>query len=125
MGRRHDNLVWAASLGLAAAGGYLIPSITAGVPLVRPLFGVRDRLARSRGVALTFDDGPHPQGTPAVLELLDRAGATATFFLVGEQVEQRPALAAEIVAAALPLVLEELERRQLQISPLDTASSSA
>jgi peptidoglycan-N-acetylglucosamine deacetylase len=51
------------------------------------------------GVALTFDDGPHPEGTPAVLESLARAGAHATFFLVGEQVERRPALAAEIVAA--------------------------
>jgi peptidoglycan/xylan/chitin deacetylase (PgdA/CDA1 family) len=50
-------------------------------------------------VALTFDDGPHAEGTPAVLETLDRAGATATFFLVGEQVERRPALAAEIAAA--------------------------
>jgi peptidoglycan/xylan/chitin deacetylase (PgdA/CDA1 family) len=50
-------------------------------------------------VALTFDDGPHPRGTPAVLEELRRAGATATFFLVGEQVERYPALAAEIVAA--------------------------
>ncbi len=51
------------------------------------------------GVALSFDDGPHPQGTPLVLEILREAGATATFFLVGEQVERRPALVAEIVAA--------------------------
>jgi len=51
------------------------------------------------GVALTFDDGPHPQGTPLILEALREAGAPATFFLAGEQVERRPALAAEIVAA--------------------------
>jgi peptidoglycan/xylan/chitin deacetylase (PgdA/CDA1 family) len=51
------------------------------------------------GVALTFDDGPHPQGTPIVLEILREAGAAATFFLSGEQVERRPALVAEIVAA--------------------------
>jgi peptidoglycan-N-acetylglucosamine deacetylase len=50
-------------------------------------------------VALTFDDGPHPQGTPTVLEILREADATATFFLAGEQVVRRPALAAEIVAA--------------------------
>ena len=47
-------------------------------------------------MALTFDDGPHPQGTPAVLELLADADIKATFFLVGEQVERRPGLAAEI-----------------------------
>src|SRR5580693_88146 len=50
----------------------------------------------SGGVAITFDDGPHPEGTPAVLEILAGAGIKATFFLVGEQVERRPALAAEI-----------------------------
>ena len=49
-------------------------------------------------MALTFDDGPHPEGTPAVLEALEGAGLKATFFLVGEQVERRPALAAEIAA---------------------------
>jgi peptidoglycan/xylan/chitin deacetylase (PgdA/CDA1 family) len=51
---------------------------------------------RAGGVALTFDDGPHPEGTPAVLDLLARAGCRATFFLVGEQVERRPELAREI-----------------------------
>jgi len=50
-------------------------------------------------VAITFDDGPHAQGTPAVLDVLAQQRATATFFLVGEQVVQRPALAREIVAA--------------------------
>mgnify|MGYP002146003620 CR=1 FL=1 len=50
-------------------------------------------------VALTFDDGPHPEGTPAVLEALREADASATFFLVGEQVERNPALAAEIAGA--------------------------
>jgi peptidoglycan-N-acetylglucosamine deacetylase len=50
------------------------------------------------GVALTFDDGPDPDGTPAVLDALDEARITATFFLVGEQVEADPKLAREIVA---------------------------
>jgi peptidoglycan/xylan/chitin deacetylase (PgdA/CDA1 family) len=52
---------------------------------------------RAGTVALTFDDGPHPEGTPAVLDLLARAGHTATFFLIGEQVDRRPELAREIV----------------------------
>lgn len=43
-------------------------------------------------VAITFDDGPHPEGTPKMLEALAAAEATATFFLVGEQVAKRPAL---------------------------------
>lgn len=55
--------------------------------------------AGSGGVALTFDDGPHPEGTPGVLDVLARAGHRATFFLIGEQVERRPELAREIVSA--------------------------
>jgi peptidoglycan/xylan/chitin deacetylase (PgdA/CDA1 family) len=69
------------------------------VPAVARLIGVPTRLAPPDGIALTFDDGPHREGTPAVLRELERAGATATFFLVGEQVEKVPALAAEIAAA--------------------------
>jgi peptidoglycan-N-acetylglucosamine deacetylase len=69
------------------------------VPSLRRPLGIEDRIASRTGVALTFDDGPHPGGTPAVLECLERFGARATFFLVGEQVVRRPALASEIVAA--------------------------
>jgi peptidoglycan-N-acetylglucosamine deacetylase len=50
-------------------------------------------------VAITFDDGPHPEGTPAILELLALHNARATFFVVGEQVEQRPELVRRILAA--------------------------
>lgn len=50
------------------------------------------------GAALTFDDGPDPDATPMVLDALDAAGASATFFLVGEQVEAHPELAREIAA---------------------------
>lgn len=53
--------------------------------------------ARRREVALTFDDGPDPEVTPRVLDLLDGAGAKATFFCIGRRVEARPDLAAEIV----------------------------
>jgi len=49
-------------------------------------------------VALTFDDGPHPQITPRVLDLLDRAGMKASFFLIGERAARHGALAREIVA---------------------------
>jgi peptidoglycan/xylan/chitin deacetylase (PgdA/CDA1 family) len=48
------------------------------------------------GAALTFDDGPDPDATPAVLDALDHAGARATFFMVGEQVQAHPALAREV-----------------------------
>ena len=51
-------------------------------------FPALERLDEER-VALTFDDGPDPDGTPAVLDALDAAGIKATFFMVGEQVKAR------------------------------------
>jgi peptidoglycan-N-acetylglucosamine deacetylase len=48
------------------------------------------------GVALTFDDGPDPDATPAVLEALRVGAARAVFFLVGEQVEAHPELARRV-----------------------------
>ncbi|MBS0344320.1 MAG: polysaccharide deacetylase family protein [Proteobacteria bacterium] len=54
--------------------------------------------AAARGeVAITIDDGPDPEVTPAVLELLDAAGQKATFFCIAERVAAHPALAREIV----------------------------
>ncbi|HXR12334.1 MAG TPA: polysaccharide deacetylase family protein [Gaiellaceae bacterium] len=87
---------------LVAAGGAVAwfgPAAAPVVPLVARAFRIPTRLAGGRGIAITFDDGPHREGTPAVLEILDRHGARATFFLVGEQVEREPAIAAEIAAA--------------------------
>lgn len=50
------------------------------------------------GVALTFDDGPDPVGTPAVLDALDRLGLNATFFCLGSQVDRFPDLVAAITS---------------------------
>ena len=83
----------------ALLAAWCAPAAAPFVPQVARLMDVPTRLERSQGIALTFDDGPHPEGTPAVLAELSRAGAPATFFLVGEQVERMPALAAEIAAA--------------------------
>lgn len=44
------------------------------------------------GIALTFDDGPHPEHTPRLLDLLADAGARGAFFVVGERAEQHPGL---------------------------------
>jgi peptidoglycan/xylan/chitin deacetylase (PgdA/CDA1 family) len=73
------------------------------------------RVLPTAGVALTFDDGPHPEGTPAVLEVLAAAGARATFFLVGEQVQRRPGLAADILAGGHLVGLHGY-RHRLQLS---------
>jgi peptidoglycan/xylan/chitin deacetylase (PgdA/CDA1 family) len=49
----------------------------------------------SRGVALTFDDGPHPGYTPRVLEILERFQARATFFVIGKYLEKYGRIIAE------------------------------
>ncbi|OQB42414.1 MAG: Peptidoglycan-N-acetylglucosamine deacetylase [Candidatus Latescibacteria bacterium ADurb.Bin168] len=46
--------------------------------------------------ALTFDDGPHPEITPRLLDILDRKGVQATFFLPGERALEYPGLVAQI-----------------------------
>jgi peptidoglycan/xylan/chitin deacetylase (PgdA/CDA1 family) len=86
-------------LAIVALAGYALPALAATWTPLRGPLGIEDRTASGHGYALTFDDGPHPQGTPAVLHALARAQVAATFFLVGEQVARDPALAREIVAA--------------------------
>ena len=56
------------------------------------------RCAAERVMVLSFDDGPGPVLTPQVLALLDRHGARATFFPVGERVRARPDLMSEIAS---------------------------
>jgi peptidoglycan-N-acetylglucosamine deacetylase len=103
----------AAALVLAT---YAAPSLS--VP-ARRFPGIVTRLPRpANAVALTFDDGPHPEGTPAVLALLEAGDAKATFFLCGEQVERDPALAAEIVSAGHTVALHGYRHRNmLRLAP--------
>jgi peptidoglycan/xylan/chitin deacetylase (PgdA/CDA1 family) len=51
-----------------------------------------------RLAALTFDDGPDPQWTPRLLEILERHGARGTFFLIGKAAARHPELVARLVA---------------------------
>lgn len=105
--------------GLAAtAVAYAGPALAPVVPAIGNSLGVQLRQEGEEGVALTFDDGPHPQGTPAILETLREASAPATFFLAGEQVVRRPALVAEIVAAGHRVELHcHRHRNQLCLGP--------
>jgi peptidoglycan/xylan/chitin deacetylase (PgdA/CDA1 family) len=101
----------------AAAVLHAGPALAPIVPGLGPALGIEMRRGDD-GVALTFDDGPHPQGTPAVLEVLRERGATATFFLVGEQVERYPALVTEIVAAGHGVELHCFRHRNnLRLGP--------
>jgi peptidoglycan/xylan/chitin deacetylase (PgdA/CDA1 family) len=60
-----------------------------------------DRLPASAGdqALLTFDDGPHPEGTRAVLDVLHRYDARAVFFVVGSRIRRAPDMLERIVAS--------------------------
>jgi peptidoglycan/xylan/chitin deacetylase (PgdA/CDA1 family) len=104
---------WLGAGATAAVAAHAGPALAPIVPGVAPALRIELRQEGADGVALTFDDGPHPQGTPVVLETLREAKATATFFLAGEQVARRPALAAEIVAAGHRVELHGHRHRNL------------
>ena len=53
---------------------------------------------REKAVYLTFDDGPIPEATPFILDTLERFGAKATFFMVGDNAQKYPHLLAEVKA---------------------------
>ena len=53
---------------------------------------------QSNAVYLTFDDGPHPESTPRILDMLKKAGVKATFFVLGENIDRYPQIAHSIVS---------------------------
>ena len=111
------RLVLAAAVGAGAL--HARPMATAHGPLRR----LSPRLAgrgRTGGVALTFDDGPDPLGTPAVLAELERLGWTATFFLLGSQVRAFPDTARQVVAAGHEIAVHgDVHRSHLIRTPRD------
>ena len=60
------------------------------------IFRIKSSEAGKKRVFLTFDDGPIPEVTPWVLDVLDRFGVKATFFMVGQNVERNPLLLDEV-----------------------------
>ncbi|MFH1499386.1 MAG: polysaccharide deacetylase family protein [Verrucomicrobiota bacterium] len=96
-------LLWTSGVG---AGWSLALFFSGGLPVLFHVFAPNAQgLARvftrfateRREVWLTIDDGPDPDDTPRLLDLLDRHDARATFFLVGNRAARHPGLVAEIV----------------------------
>ena len=88
-------------------------------------FPALERLDEER-VALTFDDGPDPDGTPGVLDALDAAGLKATFFMVGEQVKAAPAMAGEVAKRGHEIALHGATHRpHRELSPRDSRDEPA
>jgi len=91
---------WPWLLGIVAAN-HLLLGIATMLPRSQLLGANLTRLPaaaiRRNEIALTFDDGPDPEITPQVLDLLDRYGAKASFFCIAERAAVQPELIHEIV----------------------------
>jgi peptidoglycan/xylan/chitin deacetylase (PgdA/CDA1 family) len=87
-------LTAAAILAFCVRCPHLIARHLAGHLAREVLWSVR---SSTRVVALTFDDGPHPATTPALVDLLDRYRARATFFLIGVNASRHEDLVRQIV----------------------------
>ena len=114
-----NRLVPALVLPLAgAAVVHALPAVTARGPARRLTPGLAGE-GRTGGIALTFDDGPDPYGTPAVLETLAGLDWRATFFMLGSQVRQFPAIARLVVDAGHEVAVHgTVHRNHLVRTPL-------
>ncbi len=74
------------------------------IPFLTPDFGVAysgiiyELPTRDKIIALTFDDGPHPVYTPQILDILEQYQVPATFFMIGNRMEEYPEIVKEVSA---------------------------
>ncbi|MBC8102801.1 MAG: polysaccharide deacetylase family protein [Cytophagales bacterium] len=110
---------WIGGLVSAGLSAYFGATFHARSPLFSWLSGKNgeflSRLPPSEGdvVAVTFDDGPHPETTPRLLDLLAEAQVTATFFLVGERVSRYPKIVRRIADEGHTIGLHGLHHRTM------------
>lgn len=96
-----------ANHALLAAGGLLPRSRLLGPNWTR----LPATTATAQAIAITLDDGPHPEVTPRVLEVLQARGARATFFCIGERAADHPDLVRAIAAAGHAVENHSLRHR--------------
>ena len=112
-----------ASIGLAA---HAAPALSNVDVIRRRLPAGLSGVGAPGHVAVTFDDGPQPESTPAFLEALDRLGWKVTFFMLGSMVERSPGLAAEVAAAGHEIAVHGYAHRsQLFRTPAAIAGDLA
>jgi len=108
------------TVSLEKTGRYTV-TYSADFPIYPSLF--HQGAGGEHEVALTFDDGPDPEWTPKILDILKQYHVKATFFLVGAQAEQYPELVKRIVDEGHEIGnhtythsnLAEIPTRQIQV----------
>ena len=98
---------------LAALGAVVqyAPAVTTVAPLRRWALPSLAGIGQHDHVALTYDDGPDEASTPAFLDLLDRHGVTATFFLLGAHVERHRSVVRDLHARGHELAVHGWDHR--------------
>ena len=98
---------------LAALGAVVqyAPAVTTVAPLRRWALPSLSGIGQHDHVALTYDDGPDEASTPAFLDLLDRHGVTATFFLLGAHVERHRSVVRDLHARGHELAVHGWDHR--------------
>ena len=81
------------AIGLAIAGGICLAVLDPGCQWLGPI----KRFASCDEILITIDDGPDPQDSPRLLDLLDKHQVKAIFYLIASKVQEHPELAREIV----------------------------
>jgi peptidoglycan/xylan/chitin deacetylase (PgdA/CDA1 family) len=105
--------VAAGAAGLTVAAAHALPAAAFWPPLRRALAPGLAGIGHPGHVALTFDDGPHPEATPRFLAALDKHHVRATFFLLGSQLANQPTLVREMHAAGHELALHGWHHRRM------------
>ncbi|MDO5712379.1 MAG: polysaccharide deacetylase family protein [Micrococcales bacterium] len=95
-----------------------------GRPMIAPVTVLACAVTQEPVLALTYDDGPDPQTTPAVLDALAAGGAQATFFVLAEQAQAHPQVLRRIVADGHELALHGWDHRRLTTLPFAEAMGS-
>lgn len=107
-------------LGAAVAAGAVVewgPALTSVAPARRVALPRLAGLSTRDHIALTYDDGPDPASTPHFLELLERHGVSATFFLLGEFAARYAGLTRELAEAGHELAVHGWDHQCLAWKP--------
>jgi peptidoglycan/xylan/chitin deacetylase (PgdA/CDA1 family) len=102
-----------AAIVTALAAAHAGPALAAIGPVRRRLMPALSGIGDPGHVALTFDDGPHPEATPRLLRMLDANRLRATFFLLGAMTEKHPEVARAVAAAGHEIAVHGYEHRLL------------
>ena len=93
------------------------PLMRWGRPALLPLSSIMRVAATERVLSLTYDDGPHPEQTPALLDALAEFGARATFFVLTDAAEAHPDVVHRTLAEGHEIALHGIDHTRLTALP--------